>query len=100
MTDSNTPVFSETPARKYVSDICKTTFTVTVLYEKEGPPVGSMSLESILEQINDGDMIGTYEENETVDVPDSKVRDELLAVANDGEFFALTEAGEAELDDL
>lgn len=64
----------------------KSVFTVTVLHTEGDAPTGHTSAEEIASRINE-DWIGSVSHTTTVDVPVDEVRDELLAMGNDGEFF-------------
>jgi hypothetical protein len=67
--------------------IKKTTITITVLYEDD-VNVENMPLSAVLRQMDNGDLIGHIGSRKTISIPDSKVKKELLAVGNDGTFFA------------
>lgn len=64
--------------------ISKTTFTFVVLHPTDQPP---MSLEHAMEESMTGNMVGLETEAITLEVPDSEVETELVALGNDGEFF-------------
>lgn len=72
--------------------ISKIVLRVTLLAQDDSldesvTSVDSMSLESLARAMDEGDLIGTYSIESSEEVPDDKVRDELLAVGNDGTFF-------------
>lgn len=68
--------------------VYKNTITLVIL-SKDEPynPDGMKDLNDIAYDLSDGDIIGTWwtESNEVV--PEDRVRDELIAVGNDGDFF-------------
>ena len=70
--------------------IQKTTFTVTVLHDATENP-RNMELETVLEQMDMGDFIGSVHVGDTVDIPNETVREELEAIGNDGTFFQMEE---------
>jgi hypothetical protein len=78
----------------------KAVITVTVLAE-ESPKalealVQSMDLATILEEMDTGAMIGTYETTSVAEVPPEKIHEELLAVGNDGTFFGSLDSDDEE----
>lgn len=66
-------------------EISKTTLTFTVLHRSDQPL--SRDIGEILEETDTGHAVGWETNRVTVSVPANKVRDELLALGNDGEFF-------------
>lgn len=72
--------------------IYKATFTITVLVEAENAGEAWQSFlqdpHTILEEMDSGVMIGSCTAPEVSEVPADKVREELLALGNDGSFFA------------
>lgn len=76
-----------------MSKIQKTTYTFVVLHAEDNPP---QDIEHALNESYDGMMVGLETGAETVDVPDEKVVDELVALGNDGSFAELWGLGEDE----
>lgn len=79
--------------------VFKTTITVTVLGEFDA--IGdadsffsNASMDRVLQEMEEGDLIGQSHVGETVEVPQSALQAELLAIGNDGEFFDFLEMDE------
>ncbi|GAB4988539.1 MULTISPECIES: hypothetical protein [Mycobacterium] len=68
-----------------MSRVSKTVVTFTVLHCSDTPL--PPSLDAILQETDYGHAVGLETSRVTVDVPEDTVRDELLALGNDGEFF-------------
>jgi hypothetical protein len=66
--------------------IYKTTFTVTV-FSQDTPAVDLESLSAIEYAITEGDCIGDLAVASVEEVPEDTLRDELVAIGNDGTFF-------------
>lgn len=66
--------------------ISKTIITITVLHDSVDD-LDFIELGQIIDAMNEGDMIGMSKITSTEHVAPEKVRDELLAVGNDGTFF-------------
>ena len=66
--------------------IAKTTVTFTVLHQEDEPLPSDLS--DILYECNEGNAVGWETSRDTVPVPPEKVAEELVALGNDGEFFA------------
>ncbi len=67
-------------------NIQKTTITLTVLHPAGERP-DKWGLEQIAYEINDGAWLGRTAHVSTVPVPKKSLRDECLALGNDGTFF-------------
>lgn len=69
----------------------KTTITVVVLHEVGDnlPHPKNMSLEAIVEEMDDGMLLVKMEKMVTVDVPEGSEIDEQIALGSDGSFFDL-----------
>lgn len=67
-----------------MSTISKTEYTFTVLHPTDQPPLG---LADALQESDTGRMVGNITREETFDVPDDVVSNELLDLGNDGTFF-------------
>jgi hypothetical protein len=68
-----------------MSGISKTVITITVLHPSDEPLSGSLAC--VLEEMDDGNAVGLETFRTTVAVADDAVKNELLALGNDGEFF-------------
>lgn len=66
--------------------IRKTTFTVTVLHSAD-LPVDKMSADEILAEMDNGECIGSIGRKVTMALGPNAVKNELLAIGNDGTFF-------------
>lgn len=65
-------------------------FKVVFLYDDEIYPsdmIHATSVEAILEEMHRGEMIGDASLDSIDDVPANKIKEELLAIGNDGTFF-------------
>jgi hypothetical protein len=65
--------------------IAKTTITFTVLHLASDPLPDDLLV--VLEETNTGHAVGWTTDRKTVEVPDSRVVTELVALGNDGSFF-------------
>lgn len=66
--------------------IQKTVIEVTIFHRKSDA-IHDWNLEQIIGEMNEGCFVGGYEMLPSTDVPAEKVREELLAIGNDGKFF-------------
>ena len=66
--------------------IKQTTFTLTVLHRADEDPT-DLNIESVLQEIDSGSMIGQVDLGRQEDVPQNELQDRLLAIGNDGTFF-------------
>lgn len=66
----------------------KTTFTITVLTE-DSPVSDGVNIIDVVRDFTDGDSIGDVQRTSANEVPADKIKDELLAIGNDGTFFNL-----------
>lgn len=66
--------------------IVKTTVTITVLHRADNP-MTDHGIEEVLYEISEGDAVGWETGRGTVPVDPKDVRDELIALGNDGTFF-------------
>lgn len=67
--------------------VSKTVITVTVLHPADEPLPGPLDL--LLEEMDSGSAVGQETDRVTTPVPTGLVKDELLALGNDGEFFTM-----------
>lgn len=71
--------------------ICKATITITLLAEETPEKLEALlhncDLKEIAEEIDNGDWIGQTKLESVKEVPQYRVRDELLELGNDGNFF-------------
>lgn len=93
----------ETPAKRpAASGVLRTDLLVTVMHEaSSGLQLANMALSDIHMEIDTGSSIGRVRELHSRELADFELRGELLAVGNDGQFFAtvdelvdLVEAGD------
>ena len=71
-----------------MSDIIKTTITLTVLHRIDDGPE-DMSLERISEEMDMGEFLGKKEITSTQVIDPEKVAEEEIALGGDGTFFNL-----------
>lgn len=64
--------------------IDKTTYTFVVYHENDDPPI---SLRHAIAESYDGSMVGAVTNERTDAVHPDNLRDELIAIDNDGTFF-------------
>lgn len=67
--------------------IIKSTFTLTVLHD-EKDNVTDIPPALLIKRINDGPMVATAQHIASTPLPANKVKDELIAIGNDGTFFS------------
>jgi hypothetical protein len=60
---------------------------VVLLPDSDADTLSGMSLSQIDEEMSTGSWIGMTSQTSVEDVPPAKLRDELLAIGNDGTFF-------------
>lgn len=73
-----------------MSQIVKTKIVLTVLHDRSTCDYGVEDfddLRDVLQEMDDGEFIGTYEVVSVEDVEADKVKDELRAIGDDGTFF-------------
>jgi hypothetical protein len=69
--------------------ISKTTVTITALHRSD--ELLPEDLTALLYQLDEGNAVGLETARATAAVPDEAVRDELLALGNDGDFFDIAD---------
>lgn len=89
-----------------MTKIFKLEITTTVLIETQtaqeaSTQLDNMSLSEIADEMDSGDLVGNDIRGDVVEVPKNEIEGELLAVGNDGTFFAIDEDedADAELED-
>ncbi len=70
---------------KHMTEISKTVITFTVLHRTDEPLPDS--IDAVLEETDSGNAVGWETARVTEGVPEDALRDELLALGNDGKFF-------------